>query len=156
MSMFPVFISSYYAHGIQAQLRRIEERETLIRSIGTKHNLKGFDHSPLEREKVIEFVSRLSDLQRRQNVENERLQVSSHLYPSPDLHHTDATAGGKPYQDGSVQCCGQEAELRVRSVDTTKVDVEEPDCKNPKVLEHEPSGLTPNPLDDSPLQNSLR
>jgi DNA repair protein RAD50 len=57
-------------------LRRIEERETLIRSIGAKHHLKGYDHSPLEREKVIEFISRLGDLQRRQNAETERLQVS--------------------------------------------------------------------------------
>jgi DNA repair protein RAD50 len=57
-------------------LRRIEERETLIRSIGAKHHLKGYDHSPLEREKVIEFNSRLGDLQRRQNAETERLQAS--------------------------------------------------------------------------------
>ncbi|KAF9643243.1 hypothetical protein BDM02DRAFT_1548809 [Thelephora ganbajun] len=61
----------------KAQSRRIEERETLIRSIGTKHHLKGYDHSPLEKEKVVEFISRLGDLQRRQNAETERLQTES-------------------------------------------------------------------------------
>ncbi|KAF9783547.1 AAA domain-containing protein [Thelephora terrestris] len=60
-----------------AQSRRIEERETLIRSIGAKHHLKGYDHSPLEREKVLEFLSRLGDLQRSQNAETERLQTES-------------------------------------------------------------------------------
>ena len=64
----------------QAQSRRIEDRETLIRSIGAKHHMKGYDHSPLEREKVSEFVSRLGELQRRQNAETEQLQVRCRLY----------------------------------------------------------------------------
>jgi DNA repair protein RAD50 len=59
----------------QAQEQRIADREALIREISGKHNIKGYDHSPLEREKVIEFISRLDGLQRRQNVELEKLQV---------------------------------------------------------------------------------
>ena len=80
MFYFSAFIGLHSTHGTQAQSRRIEERETLIRSIGTKHHLKGYDHSPLEREKVVEFISRLGDLQRLQNAETERLQVSFYLY----------------------------------------------------------------------------
>jgi len=38
--------------------------------------MKGY-HAPLEREKVIEFISRLSDLQKRQRAEFEKLQVST-------------------------------------------------------------------------------
>jgi len=71
----PSFTGPYSACDAQAQSRRIEERETLIRSIGTKHHLKGYDHSPLEREKVVEFISRLGELQRQQNADTEQLQV---------------------------------------------------------------------------------
>jgi hypothetical protein len=47
----------------------------LIREISNKHDIKGFDSSPLEREKVIEFSSRLSELVRRHKVEFAKLQV---------------------------------------------------------------------------------
>ncbi|OJA09417.1 hypothetical protein AZE42_03080 [Rhizopogon vesiculosus] len=42
----------------KAHDRRIAEREELIREISDKYNIKGYSHSPLEREKVVEFVSR--------------------------------------------------------------------------------------------------
>ncbi|KAH7885017.1 ALG6, ALG8 glycosyltransferase family-domain-containing protein [Phlebopus sp. FC_14] len=61
----------------KAQERRISEREELIRDISDKHNIKGYSHSPLEREKVTEFISRLGDLQRRQRAEYEKLQGES-------------------------------------------------------------------------------
>lgn len=51
------------------------EREQLIHEISGKHDIKGFGHSPLEREKVVEFISRLGDSQRKQRAELERLQV---------------------------------------------------------------------------------
>jgi hypothetical protein len=60
---------------IQAQETRLVERETLIHGISAKQAIKGFDHSPLERDKVLEFLQRLSDLQHRQNSETESLQV---------------------------------------------------------------------------------
>lgn len=50
------------------------EREDLIREISDKHNIKGYSHSPLEREKVNEFIYRLGDLQRKQRSEYEKLQ----------------------------------------------------------------------------------
>ncbi|KAI9566180.1 P-loop containing nucleoside triphosphate hydrolase protein [Boletus coccyginus] len=56
--------------------RRLVEREELIREISDKHNIKGYSHSPLEREKVIEFIYRLGDLQSKQRSEYEKLQSS--------------------------------------------------------------------------------
>ena len=61
---------------LQAQERRIADREELIREIGAKYQLKGYDHSPLEREKVQEFIVKLGDLRRRQGAETDKLQVS--------------------------------------------------------------------------------
>jgi DNA repair protein RAD50 len=60
----------------QAQEQRISDREHHIKDISSKHNIKGYDYTPLEREKVIEFFERLSDLQNRQRTEYEKLQVS--------------------------------------------------------------------------------
>ena len=51
------------------------EREAYIRELGTRHHLSGYDHSQLEREKVAEFISRLSDMKNKQNAETEDLQV---------------------------------------------------------------------------------
>lgn len=61
----------------KAHERRIAEREELIRHISDKHNIKGYNHSPLEREKVNEFISRLGDLQRRQRSDYEKLQTEA-------------------------------------------------------------------------------
>ncbi|KAI0345847.1 hypothetical protein BDW22DRAFT_1353452 [Trametopsis cervina] len=52
----------------------LRDREETIRELSTKHHLKGYDHSPLEREKIIEFITRLTDLQRNQNNETDSLQ----------------------------------------------------------------------------------
>ncbi|PPQ65386.1 hypothetical protein CVT26_000011 [Gymnopilus dilepis] len=59
----------------EEQKRRIASREQLIRDIGEMYDIKGFNHSPLEREKVAEFVARLGDIQRRQQREFEKLQA---------------------------------------------------------------------------------
>ncbi|KAF9463040.1 hypothetical protein BDZ94DRAFT_1362864 [Collybia nuda] len=58
----------------EAQKVRIVEREQLIREIGEKYGIKGFSQTPLEREKVIEFLTRLSESQRTQKSELEKLQ----------------------------------------------------------------------------------
>jgi DNA repair protein RAD50 len=50
------------------------EREELIREISNKHHIKGYNHSPLEREKINEFIYRLGDLQSKQRSEYEKLQ----------------------------------------------------------------------------------
>lgn len=49
----------------------------MIRDIGAKYNIKGYDYLPLEREKVVEFLSRLGDVKRRQINETENLQVKT-------------------------------------------------------------------------------
>ncbi|KAM6494341.1 AAA domain containing protein [Amanita muscaria] len=59
----------------EAQNRRIAEREQLIHEIGEKLDIKGFHHSPLERDSVVEFISRLGDAQRKQWNELEKLQI---------------------------------------------------------------------------------
>lgn len=51
----------------------------MIREIGAKYEIKGYDHSPLEREKVLEFITRLGELRRRQNLETDELRVCSLL-----------------------------------------------------------------------------
>jgi DNA repair protein RAD50 len=63
-------------HGdAQAQKLRIAEREQLIRDIGNKYGIKGFNQSPLEREKIVEFLTRLGEFQRKQKSDLEKLQV---------------------------------------------------------------------------------
>ena len=59
----------------QAQEQRITEREGFIRDLSTKHRMKGYEQFPLEREKVVEFISELGDKRNRQNTETENLQV---------------------------------------------------------------------------------
>ncbi|KIM43207.1 hypothetical protein M413DRAFT_444016 [Hebeloma cylindrosporum] len=58
----------------EEQRRRISQREQEIREIGDAYDIKGFNYSPLEREKVLEFLSRLGDVQRRHHLEFEKLQ----------------------------------------------------------------------------------
>lgn len=62
---------------LQAQEARIADRETLIHEICTKQGIKGFDHSPLERDQVLDFLERLSNMQAKQNDETEDLQVGN-------------------------------------------------------------------------------
>lgn len=63
----------------QEQDRRIAQREQAIREIAGVYRLKGYDQTPLERDKVLEFLARLSELQRKQQVEYENLQVRKYL-----------------------------------------------------------------------------
>ncbi|KAF9013278.1 hypothetical protein BDQ17DRAFT_1386857 [Cyathus striatus] len=58
----------------EAHKQQMAERESMIREIGEKHGIKGYNISPLDRNKVIEFMSRLGDVQRKQRTELENLQ----------------------------------------------------------------------------------
>jgi len=60
---------------------RIAKREELIREISDKYNIKGYNHVPLEHEKVVEFVSQVGDLQQQQKSESEKLQVGIRTQP---------------------------------------------------------------------------
>ncbi|KAG5639217.1 hypothetical protein H0H81_005696 [Sphagnurus paluster] len=59
----------------EAQNQRLAEREQLIHEISEKHGIKGFTISPLEREKVIEFLSRLTETKNKHRAELEKFQT---------------------------------------------------------------------------------
>lgn len=58
----------------QNQERNIRDREALIRSLAEKHGIKGYDHSPLEDDRVLDFELKLKDISRRHNSDLEKLQ----------------------------------------------------------------------------------
>ncbi|KAJ3509992.1 hypothetical protein NLJ89_g4921 [Agrocybe chaxingu] len=58
----------------EEQRRRISSREQAIHEIGDTFGIKGFNYSPLERDKVIEFLTRLDDVQQKRRSELEKLQ----------------------------------------------------------------------------------
>ncbi|CAL1713176.1 unnamed protein product [Somion occarium] len=62
---------------LQAQERLIADREELVRDLAAKHQLRGYDHSPLEKEQVLEFTTKLSELQRKQIIEADNIQADS-------------------------------------------------------------------------------
>ncbi|KAF8967155.1 AAA domain-containing protein [Flammula alnicola] len=74
----------------EEQHRRIQQREQVIHEIGDVYGIKGFNYSPLERDKVLEFLSRLGDVQRRQQAEYEKLQ--SDLKAKNDDYHAKLRA----------------------------------------------------------------
>ncbi|KZT23428.1 P-loop containing nucleoside triphosphate hydrolase protein [Neolentinus lepideus HHB14362 ss-1] len=74
----------------RAQEQRLAEREELIRDLSTKYQIKGYDYSPLEKEKAAEFTSRLSDLLRRETIDAEKIQ-------------DEVNAKNKEYQERSRQ-----------------------------------------------------
>ncbi|KAE9395078.1 hypothetical protein BT96DRAFT_163110 [Gymnopus androsaceus JB14] len=57
------------------QQQRLKDREQLIRDIGAKFGIGNFGQEPLDGPTVLEFISRLDDLKRKQNNELEALQM---------------------------------------------------------------------------------
>jgi DNA repair protein RAD50 len=49
--------------------------------MGELFSIKGYNSSPLEERKVVEFVSRLGDVQRKRKMDFEKLQVGQKLNP---------------------------------------------------------------------------
>ncbi|OBZ71496.1 DNA repair protein RAD50 [Grifola frondosa] len=90
----------------KAQEQRISDREALIRNICAQHHIVGYEHTPLERETVLEFITKLNDLSERQNRETSRLEtdrrVKSDEYntKSTKLH---STLGGYKQQRSNLQ-----------------------------------------------------
>ncbi|XP_006462486.1 hypothetical protein AGABI2DRAFT_206829, partial [Agaricus bisporus var. bisporus H97] len=58
-----------------AHKMQVAEREQLIHEISEKHKIKGFNYSPLEREKAHEFLSRLDELRRKQIADLDKIQT---------------------------------------------------------------------------------
>jgi hypothetical protein len=70
----------------QAQEERILDREALIREIATQYSIRGFDVSPLEQNRVIDFTTKLGSLLAQQTTEVEHIQVQPWCnYSQPDL-----------------------------------------------------------------------
>jgi DNA repair protein RAD50 len=55
--------------------RNVRERESAIREVAKTHNFAGYDYSPLEDAKIVEFVDKLHDLVRRAEADLRKLQV---------------------------------------------------------------------------------
>ncbi|KAL1950585.1 hypothetical protein VTO73DRAFT_5709 [Trametes versicolor] len=64
----------------KAQEQRIADREELIHDIASRHHIKGFENSQLERDQVQQFISTLVDTKRRQNAETDRLQAEGRAH----------------------------------------------------------------------------
>jgi DNA repair protein RAD50 len=59
----------------KAQETRISERESLVRSLAAHHDIRGYDSASMNEQKVAEFKTHLTSLQRQQSVETERIRV---------------------------------------------------------------------------------
>ena len=57
----------------------MSEREQAIRETGELFGIKGYNYSPLDERKVVEFISRLGDIQRKHKMDFEKLQVCKSL-----------------------------------------------------------------------------
>jgi len=57
--------------------------------------MKGYDYTSLEREKVIEFISRLGDMQKNQRVEFDKLQVRKSMESSNLMSNASAADSGR-------------------------------------------------------------
>ncbi|KAF4617143.1 hypothetical protein D9613_005936 [Agrocybe pediades] len=69
----------------EEQKRRIASREQAIHETSETYGIKGFTHSPLERENVTDFFARLTDVQRSHQHKYESLQ--SELKTRNDDYH---------------------------------------------------------------------
>ncbi|KAH9480437.1 DNA repair protein RAD50 [Psilocybe cubensis] len=70
----------------EEQRKRINLREKAIHEIAEAHRIKGFSQSPLEREQVLNFLSKLGDVQRVSQNDFEKLQ--SDLKLKEEEYHT--------------------------------------------------------------------
>jgi DNA repair protein RAD50 len=64
------------------------DREALIREIAAQNAMRGFDVSPLERDKILDFTTKLSSLLVQRTAEVDRIQVrltSAGSYSDPAL-----------------------------------------------------------------------
>lgn len=61
---------------MKAHEEKIQARENLVRSLAGKHGLKGYDHSPLEEDRVSEFELKLKDIHHRKTTEYEKLAAA--------------------------------------------------------------------------------
>jgi DNA repair protein RAD50 len=68
----------------QAQEERLLDREGLIHEIATQYSIRGFDVSPLERDQVTDFTTKLGALLAQQTTGVEHIQV--HLVDHSEVY----------------------------------------------------------------------
>lgn len=61
---------------MQAHDQRVHDRAVLIHSLASKHNVKGYDHPPVEEDRAIEFEHKLKDIHQRMTSSYEKLAAT--------------------------------------------------------------------------------
>jgi DNA repair protein RAD50 len=61
---------------MQAHEQEVHDRAALIRSLASKHNVKGYDHSPVAEDQAIEFEHKLKDIHQRMASGYEKLAAT--------------------------------------------------------------------------------
>ncbi|GFZ50594.1 Hydrolase acting on acid anhydrides [Saitozyma sp. JCM 24511] len=75
--------------------RNVRERESAIREVAKTHNFAGYDYSPLEDAKIVEFVDKLHDLVRRAEADLRKLQADGARRERELQSELDRLAGSK-------------------------------------------------------------
>ena len=60
---------------VQNYQRNLREREAAVKEAAKTHNYAGYDYSPLEEHKIVDFVDKLHELVKRAEADYKRLQV---------------------------------------------------------------------------------
>lgn len=54
--------------------RNVRERESTVRELANTHNYPGYDYSPLEEDKIVDFVDKLHELVRKSEADLKKVQ----------------------------------------------------------------------------------
>ena len=65
----------------QQHERNIEERDNKIRAIAKSFDIQGYESGPLDREKILRFISQLDDLKRKRDNELDAIKVRATSTP---------------------------------------------------------------------------
>jgi DNA repair protein RAD50 len=60
-----------------------------VKEVAGSHNMSGYDSSPLEENKITEFVDRLHEMVRRAESDLKKLTVRSYVLDRPNYRQTD-------------------------------------------------------------------
>lgn len=59
--------------------RNVRERESTVRDLANTHNYPGYDYSPLEETKIVDFLDKLHELVRKAESDLKKVQVGFYL-----------------------------------------------------------------------------
>jgi DNA repair protein RAD50 len=60
----------------QAYERNVKEREAAVKEAADAHDFAGYDYSPLEDAKIVDFIDKLNELVKKAESDLKKLQVS--------------------------------------------------------------------------------